>query len=361
MRIGRLHQFVPTFEPGAVGAHILELQRLAHEVLGVEGEVFAEHVRPAMGGKARSHKTYGRGFAARDGDVLVYHMAIGSDVADFVRERPETLVVDHHNVTPAHLFERWEPGAAYGCSWGRAQLPELAGRASLGVADSPYNEEELKAAGYRATATAPILLDLEALAGAEPDAGAMERLAAARAAGGSDWLFVGRVSPHKFQHDVVKAFAAYRRLYDPDARLHLVGGSSSDTYLEALKGFAAALGIAGAVSFTGSVSAGALAAHYRSADVLVCLSEHEGFGIPLLEAMAHGVPVVAYSSTAVPGTVGDAGIVLESKAPATVAAAVNRVVTDPTLSRSLIAAGVARLQEFSLERIRARWVEVLTR
>lgn len=361
MRIGRLHQFVPTFEPGAVGAHMLELQRLAHEVLGLEGEIFAEHVRPAMEGRARPHREYGRGFRARPGDVLVYHVAIGSVVADFVRQRAEPLIVDHHNVTPAELFERWEPDAAYGCSWGRAQLPELAGRAALGVADSPYNEDELRSAGYAATATAPILLDLEALAGAEPDAAALERLQAAKAAGGADWLFVGRVSPHKFQHDVVKAFAAYRRLYDPSARLHLVGGSSSEAYRHALEGFAGALGIAASVSLTGSVTSGELAAHYRSADVLVCLSEHEGFGIPLLEAMAHGVPVVAFASTAVPGTVGDAGIVLDTKAPATVAAAVHRVVTDPTLTQALVAAGKARLQEFSLQRTRARWVEVLTR
>ncbi|PLS76446.1 MAG: hypothetical protein CYG61_01965 [Actinobacteria bacterium] len=360
MRIGRLHQFVPTFEPGAVGAHMLELRRLAHEVLGVEGEIFAEHIRPSMAGRARGHREYGRVFRARPGDVLVYHMAIGSVVADFVGERAEPLIVDHHNVTPAELFERWEADAAYGCSWGRSQLPELAGRAILGVADSPYNEEELRAAGYRATATAPILLDLEALAGAEADAGALEGLQAAKAAGGADWLFVGRVSPHKFQHDVVKAFAAYRHLYDPCARLHLVGGSSSAAYWQALQGFATALGIAGSVSLTGSVSSGELAAHYRSADVLVCLSEHEGFGIPLLEAMAHGVPVVAFSSTAVPGTVGGAGIVLQSKAPATVAAAVHRVVSDPALSQALVAAGAARLEHFSLERTRARWVEVLT-
>lgn len=359
MRIGRLHQFVPTFEPGAVGAHILQLQRLAHDVLGVEGEIFAEHVRPVLEGRAHAHRDYGWRFPARPGDVLVYHMAIGSVVADFVRERPEPLIVDHHNVTPPALFEQWEPDAAHGCFWGRAQLPELAGRATLGVADSSFNEAELRAAGYRATATAPILLDLVALAGAEPDGAARRRLADAKAEGGADWLFVGRVSPHKFQHDVIKAFGAYRRLYDPLARLHLVGGSSSRAYWEALERFVGALGIAGSVSLVGSVSAGELAAHYRSADVLVCLSEHEGFGIPLLEAMAHEVPVVAFASTAVPGTVGGAGIVLASKAPATVAAAVHRVVTDADLRSALVAAGTSRLQEFSLERTRARWVEVL--
>ena len=359
MRLRRLHQFVPTFEPGAVGAHILELRRLAADVLGLEGEVFAEHVHPAMEGRARPHRLYGRSLPASAGDLLVYHMAIGSVVADFVRERREPLVVDHHNVTPPELYERWEPAAAYGCSWGRAQLPELAGRAILGVADSPYNEEELRQAGYRDTATAPILLDLEALVGHPPDEAALHRLQEAKLGGGADWLFVGRISPHKFQHDVVKAFAVYRRLYDPSARLHLVGGSSSATYWDALHRYAATLGLSQAVSLTGAVSDAVLAAHYRAADVLVCLSEHEGFGIPLLEAMAHDLPVVAFSSTAVPGTVGDAGVVLPAKEPAVVAAAVYRVVSDPTLAGALVAAGRARLAEFSLPRTRARWVELL--
>lgn len=354
-----LHQFVPTFEPGAVGGHMLELQCLAREVLGVEAELFAEFVHPASEGRARRHTDYGRRVAARPGDVLVYHMAIGSVVADFVKDRPERLVVDHHNITPPQMYERWEPAAAYGCSWGRAQLPQLAGRATLGVADSPFNEDELRQAGYPATATAPILLDPAIFSGTEGDADEeiLGRLAETKT--GADWLFVGRVSPNKCQHDVVKAFAAYRRLYDPGARLHLVGGSSSPAYWSALEGYAAALGLASAVRLTGPVSAGGLLAHYRAADVFVCLSEHEGFCIPLLEAMASKVPVVAFASSAVPGTLGDAGVLLGSKRPATVSAAVHRVVSDQALRAALVAAGTTRLHHFSPERTRARWVEVL--
>lgn len=354
-----LHQFVPTFEPGAVGGHMLELQRLAREVLGAEAELFAEFVHPASEGLARRHTDYGRRVPARPGDVLVYHMAIGSVVADFVRDRPERLVVDHHNITPPEMYGRWEPAAAYGCSWGRAQLPQLAGRATLGVADSPFNEDELRRAGYPATATAPILLDPAIFSGTEGDADGeiLSRLAQTKT--GADWLFVGRVSPNKCQHDVVKAFAAYRRVYDPGARLHLVGGSSSPAYWSALEGYAGALGLSGAVRLTGPVSGGALLAHYRAADVFVCLSEHEGFCIPLLEAMASKVPVVAFASSAVPGTLGDAGVLLGSKRPATVAAAVQRVVTDRAVRGALVAAGAARLHHFSLERTRARWVEVL--
>ncbi|MGI8683738.1 MAG: glycosyltransferase family 4 protein [Acidimicrobiales bacterium] len=354
-----LHQFVPTFEPGAVGGHMLELQRLARETLGVEAELFAEFVHPAREGQARKHTDYGRRVPARPGDVLVYHVAIGSVVADFVRQRPEQLVIDHHNITPPELYERWEPDAAYGCSWGRSQLPELASRTSLGVADSTYNEHELRRAGYAATATAPILLDPAVFDSGDAgvDAAALARLQAGKA--GADWLFVGRVSPNKCQHDVIKAFAAYHRMYDPGARLHLVGGSSSTAYRSALEGYIEVLGLKDAVRLTGAVSSGELLAHYRVADAFVCLSEHEGFCIPLLEAMNNRVPIVAFASSAVPGTLGDAGVLLASKRPATVAAAVHRVLSDDGLRTALVAAGTARLETFTLPRTRARWLEVL--
>lgn len=337
-----LHQFVATFEPGATGDHMLELQRLARDELGVEAELFAEYRRGPHAKSVHRHTDY-RG---KPGDVLVYHMAIGSVVADFVADRPEPLVVDFHNITPASYVEPWEPAAAYGCAWGRNQLRELAVRADLGIAHSHYSEDELKKEGFAATAVAPILLDL----------GSFEPAGPHEPGRGATWLFVGRISPHKCQHDLVKALSVYRRLYDPEARLVLVGGSSSDAYVAAVEGFAAELGLGDAVVLTGSVSAAELAAHYRAADVFVCVSEHEGFCIPLVEAMHHRVPVVAYASSAVPETLGDGGLLLPSKDPATVAAAVDRVMAD---REAVVAAGTARLADFSLERTRAAWTAVL--
>ncbi len=114
---------------------------------------------------------------------------------------------------------------------------------------------------------------------------------------------------------MVKAFAAYRRLHDPQARLHIVGGVASEPYAAALRAFVRSLELTDCVDLTGPVSAGALAAHYRNADVYVCLSEHEGFCVPLLESMHHHVPVVAFDATAVPETLDEAGICLPDKSP----------------------------------------------
>src|SRR5205807_7237378 len=139
----------------------------------------------------------------------------------------------------------------------------------------------------------------------------------------------------------VKAFAAYRAMYDPAARLWLVGRSSSDTYVDAVHGFVAALGLEGAVTITGGVAAAELEAHYRAAGVFVCLSDHEGFCTPLIEAMGHDVPVVAFASSAVPETLGTppAGVLLPRKTPPFVAAAVQRVLTDGPLRAALVDAG----------------------
>ena len=273
---------------------------------------------------------------------LLYQCSTGSPVAEWLLRRPEPKLSNYHNITPAAFFAPWEPHVGAELDVARRQLADLAAGTELAVCDSAYNEAELVELGYRATTVVPILLDTAAFEH-EVDRAHLDRLLAAKAGGGADWLFVGRVAPNKCQHDLVKAFAAYRKLYDPRARLHLIGGSSSHAYLTALERFIEALDLGGAVRITGSVSAGELTAHYRAADAFVCLSEHEGFCVPLLEAMHHHVPIVALGAAAVPETLGGAGLVLDDKDPATVAATVARVVDDPALRAARVASGDARL------------------
>jgi glycosyltransferase involved in cell wall biosynthesis len=120
-----------------------------------------------------------------------------------------------------------------------------------------------------------------------------------------------------------------------------------------MRKFAKGLGLQRSIRFVGSVPDGTLAAHYRSADVFLCLSDHEGFCVPLLEAMHNRVPIVAYGAAAVPETVADAALVLPSKEPVLVAAAVHRVAGDAALRDRLAAAGTERLAAFSLDRSKA--------
>jgi glycosyltransferase involved in cell wall biosynthesis len=228
----------------------------------------------------------------------------------------------------------------------------------LGIAVSAYNESELQRFGFGSTAVVPLLIDMHSKSN-EPDPALAAQLARRRHDGGADVLYVGKISPHKAPHDLVKMLAVLRRLYDPGARLHLVGSRLGETYERALRGFITDLGLADAVFLPGSVSGAELEAYYRAADVFVTASDHEGFCVPLIEAMAHGVPIVAYGVAAVPETVANAGLVLPDKSPLRFAAAVGRILGDDQLRQTLTAAGRDRAGEFDLEASTARFVSLV--
>lgn len=347
--IDAVHQFLPTYAArDAVGTHVRHAQAVLRD-MGLRSEVYAEG-RTGVGFRAAHDVRSYRGDGNRT--LLVYQLSTGSKVADFVLGRPEPKLVNYHNITPSEFFAPWEPHVGGELAKGRRQLEAFATQAVAGIAVSRFNEGDLRAAGFARTDVAPVMVDLDALEKAADPRVLADRQRAKRR-GGTDLLFVGRVAPNKAHHDLIKAFAAYRRTFDPDARLHLVGGASSHAYLTAMKRFAKGLGLQRWVDFAGSVPDGTLAAYYRTADAFVCLSDHEGFCVPLLEAMHNRVPIVAFSAAAVPETVADAAVVLPSKEPALVAAAVHRVVTDAAVRERLTAAGTTRLATFSLDRSKA--------
>ena len=251
----------------------------------------------------------------------------------------------------AEFVEPWEPGQISGLRWGRAQLWELGPLVRLGVAVSGYNARDLREVGIAAVEVVPVMFPVETVAEVPAGPGSVVRV-----------LFVGRLAPNKCQHDVVAAVAVLRELLAVQGRgveLVLAGGSSSAGFESAVRGLVGSLGLGDVVVFAGSVGDEELAGLYSSADVFVCLSEHEGFCVPLVEAMAAGVPVVAFGAAAVPETVGGAGVVLGEKSPAVVAEAVLRVVSDDGLRRELVEAGLVRVGELGPEVAGARMREVL--
>lgn len=351
-----IHQFIPSLAGrDAIGRHTLEARRLLRDA-GFDSEIYCGEALREVAKFATPYQQ----FEATAGQPtwLLYQCSTGSPVGTFCAQRPEPMVIDYHNITPASLFEAWEPHVGVELSAGRSQLAELAPDCVLGLADSSYNAEELRELGCPTTAVAPILLDLADFH-EPPDQATLDRLRRERDGGGADWLFVGRVAPNKAQHHVIGAFAAYVRHIDPRARLHLVGGSSSHRYLTALQDLVAELGLQPQVRFASSVNHAELLAHYAVADVFVCLSDHEGFCVPLVEAMELGLPVVAFRSSAVPETLGDGGLLLPTKDASVVAAAVERIVTDDALRSTMIAAGKARAEQFSMEHTAARFIEPL--
>ena len=157
----------------------------------------------------------------------------------------------------------------------------------------------------------------------------------------------------------MKVFAVYRRI-DPGARLWLVGAPSVPSYHRVLQEYRRRLGLE-RCTFVHHVTDDELVSYYRAADVFLCLSEHEGFGVPLVESMGFDVPVVAYAAGAVPETLGGAGLLLEDKDPAEVAELCHLVATDATLRDRVLTGQRRRLRHFDPERIWPRLRRVLHR
>jgi glycosyltransferase involved in cell wall biosynthesis len=356
-RPAHIDQVIPAIvEHDAVSNHTFEAQRLLRE-MGFGSEIYARIIGPGCDGRVQPLVNLRA--AEPERQWLLYQSSIGSPAAEVFAEHPARKLLDYHNITPARLVERWLPPLGAEARLGRAQLARLAPIVSYAFADSGFNASELDAAGYAPTRVVPVLVESGNFE-AEPDEESLARLGDAKLGGGADWLFVGQVAPHKAQHDVIKAFACYRKAYDQRARLHLVGREMGSTYRDALRRFVADLGLTDAVEITGSVPTGTLAAYYATADVFVCCSDHEGFCAPVVEAMHRGVPVVAYAAAALPETVGTGGLLLESKAPGLVAAAVNQVLADPETRRALVAAGIVQAGRFTLEAARVAFRDAIT-
>jgi glycosyltransferase involved in cell wall biosynthesis len=352
----RVDQVIPSLASrDAIGVHTMNL-RDGLRAVGIDSDIYYGSFTPDVEHEGRSVIELGR--TGRD-RWLLYQSSIGSPVYDTFAARDEPKLVNYHNITPASLLRDWEPNVAYEVALGRTQLGRLAPQSRFAVADSAFNESELRALGFEGTAVVPLLIDMHSKSD-EPDPRRMESLATRkRVEGGADLLFVGKISPHKAPHDLVKMLDVLRRLYDPRARLHLVGSPLGETYAPALHAFIAELGLTDAVFFPGSVSGAELEAYFQSADVFVCASEHEGFCVPLAEAMGHGLPIVAYGVTAVPETVAGAGLVLPDKSAVPFAAAVARIMSDPPLRQLLSEAGLARAAEFDLGASQRRFVSLV--
>lgn len=346
-----IHQFVHVLARGdAIGEHTFQMRELLRE-MGFVSEVWAAHdsTDGEAAGTFRSFRP-----ARRRRTWLLYHASTGSPVADWLHTRPEPLVVAYHNITPPHFFAPWNPGVAKELETGRRQLAGLARRSRLAMAPSQFNAAELSDLGYRDTSVLHLIVDLSD----RPEAEGLTELLTTKT--GTMWLHVGRIAPNKAQHDLVKALAVYRSTYDAGAQLHLVGFPASLPYRDAVVALAEELGVSDAVHLPGPVPAPALEAYYRAADVYVGASEHEGFYLPLLEAMARDLPVVAHRAGAAPETAGGAALLVD-KTPARLAAAANRVVNDADLRDALIARGRARVADFDVERTKARIREAIER
>jgi glycosyltransferase involved in cell wall biosynthesis len=324
-----VHQLLAALSYGdAIGNEALAIRRHLRAA-GFASEIYAERIHPRMVCEARPLWEYAR--VSSPDTVCLYHFSIGSAAGRLIYHAPDRLVSIYHNITPGDWFLGFHSHLAGLCHHGRRELEVFAPRTSLGLGDSEYNRRELEQAGFARTGVLPIVLDLDRYQC--PGSPVVERMFRD---GRTNVLFVGRVIPNKCVDDVIRCFTVFQRQVDPGSRLLLVGDyRGHERYYARLRELAARLGTQRVV-FAGHVDDDELLAFYRLADVFLCLSEHEGFCVPLVEAMLERVPVIAFDAGAVRETLRGGGVLLREKRPEEVAELMGLVQRDARLRSAIL-------------------------
>ena len=336
-----IHQLLSSAARGdAVTQQALAWQELLAK-WGREGEVLSEHVHPDLCG--RVHRLDRAGLRLLERGDLILRYSVWSKTADLALAARGRVALVYHNITPGHLLRAYNPALADLCDRGRSALVRFRGAFDAVIADSSFNVCDLAEAGVEGATVVPLLLDLP------PQAPRRDPVSACPVI-----LAVGRIVPNKRVEDAIKAFTLFQRHRAPDAWLVLVGSPVGfERYRRDLVRLVSDLG-AKRVFFAGAISSRARDVWYRRADAFISMSVHEGFGAPPVEALAHGVPVVARSAGAVPETLGGAGLLVDGDDLVLAAEGLHELTSSRETRAALAGAAERRLAELRPEAVEPR-------
>jgi glycosyltransferase involved in cell wall biosynthesis len=346
-------QLVHTLSYGdAISGEVLSLDRCMRD-LGYETAIYSLHAHPRLKGQAKKYTELNRDF----GGEVVLHYSLGSPLNELYESLTQaTRTIIYHNITPPRWFAGVNPRVCRDIEVGVQELPALLRMSDRILADSCFNAGELAELGFAAE-----VLELP-VDPARWQGGENEGISSiVRSEPGIHLLHVGRLAPNKCIEDIIKIFYFLHHKITKESKLWLVGiDIDTELYSFSLKRLAHELSLEKSVQFVGCLSDEEIRSLYTHCNAYVCMSEHEGFCLPVVEAMHFGLPVLAYDASAVPDTVGDGGIVVREKRHPQLAELVYRMCTDQTLRDRLVVAGKERVQQLSYDAFATRTAELFT-
>lgn len=356
----KIHQFVHTLTYGdAISDEARSIQRLLRDE-GFQSEIYSVCWHEMFKGKIRDYRSFSADLDSDGGNeetAVILHYSLGSPLNTLYLETPRIRkVMIYHNLTPEKWFQSYNPRVTRDLERGQAEFPEMVRATELCLADSSFNEKDLLALGAKKTLVLPLLVDL-----AKWSVPANPGIASAvRARGSANFVHVGRFAPNKCIEDIIRTFYFYNHKIDKNSHLWLVGSEvDTDLYSFELRSLVKDLRLHEHVSFPGSLADSEVKAIYENAAIYLCMSEHEGFCVPLIEAMHFGIPVLAYNSSAIAETLGDGGLLLANKSHAEIAELMHLVLHSPELREKLKTQGKRRVQAFSESQFRTNLKERL--
>jgi L-malate glycosyltransferase len=340
-----VNQWVPAAHRGdAIGDSARHVRKLLHR-LGHESEIYALTIDDDMAADVRPFSDT----SSRRGDLTIFHFALPSEMTAAFASLDGGRILQYHNVTPAAFFALYDASLFRLAALGRQELATLAGSVDLALGDSEYNRRELESLGFGPTGVFPIAVDTSRIT-RPVRLPALETILDERFV---NFLFVGRIAPNKKIEDHIRLAEYYKRYVDSHYRFIFVGRYDVvPRYYSMIRALMTDFRLLNErFIFTGPVPDEELAVYYRRAAVYISMSEHEGFCVPLLEAMAADVPIMAYAAAAVPDTLGGAGVQLETKNLEYAAELLGSLAFDDDLRAKVIAGQRRRLADFGEARI----------
>lgn len=349
-----VYQLLATISFGdAVSNDTLALQSIIKK-MGYRTAIFAENIDSRIPkGTAKNYSKFGK---PDKNDIIIYHLSTGSAISRNLYKYKCRKIIIYHNITPPEFFEGYNDASCRICRKGYEEVRALADKVDYCIAVSEYNRQNLIDMGFKCRIDVlPILIPFEDYE-KKPN---QDVIAKYGSDGWTNILFTGRIVPNKKQEDVIRAFAFYKKHINPCSRLFLVGSAAGmERYHRRLISYINALNVRDVI-FPGHIKFDEILAYYSVADVFLCQSEHEGFCVPLIEAMKFDVPVIAYDSTAIGSTLGGSGILMNEKDPVVTACMIDRLVKDERLREKVIANQRERLADFDNEKIGSRFEKLL--
>lgn len=348
-KVFSIHQFTPSIADGdGVSGGVLWTADILRE-FGFNSSVYANHIDPKLKDKVLHIDSY----VPSPDNVLIYHHSIGHEHHEQILAFADKKILCYHNITPSHFFKN-SPHLQQACDLGRKQLASSTKAFVASYADSEYNSKELRAFGYPNPILIPLLVDITKKNLTRPNENIIKNYSQTFTI-----LFVGRIVSNKSQEMLIETIYYLKKLLSLKLKLILVGSTSEQAYFDYLKKLVVSLKLEDNVLFAGKVSQEDLAAYYSAADIYLSLSDHEGFSIPIIEALSYDTLTIAYSTCALPDTLGEQGII-DFKSPDLVAKYIYDIINDPILRANILKRQKRHFLKFHPDNLKKNFADFLT-
>lgn len=333
----------------AIGNHVVEIKKRLQS-WNYATEIISVHLDKRLPSDTIKPLSWIKNITEQD--IILYHMASKTPLNRQILELPGKKIMMYHNITPPSFFAEFDYQRVLAHREALQDLTDMKTGIDCCIAMSEFNRKDLILAGYdsdKIKVMPAYFIPFEDYA-QQADIATIEKYA-------DEWtniLFVGRFAPNKKHEDIIRAFAYYSKHINKKSRLIFVGSAAIPEYRKSMELYAQQLGVNNVI-FTGHISFSEIIAYYKVADIFLCMSEHEGFCVPLAEAMYFHVPIIAYASCAIPDTLGNAGVLLDTKDPVFTAMCIDKVLTKPGVRESIIEKQNERLKDFEQETV-AKWL-----